>query len=140
MFESAEQANQLSNLVTLCPTCHRRAESAVRVRGGLAGLAFALADLAALFLMCDQHDLGVHTDPQSPLGEGRPVIVIYDQAPAGIGFSQRLYEIHADLLSNAAELIRACECADGCPSCVGPGGEFGQGAKPYTLALLEKLT
>ena len=138
-FASYRQANQLSNLMTLCPRCHRRAELAVRMRSGLAGLAFALGHLAPLFLMCDAHDVGVHSDPQSPLADGRPAVVIYDQVPAGIGFSERLFELHDELMARAYELVTACECADGCPSCVGPAGEDGLGGKEETLALLEAL-
>jgi len=138
-FPSFEQANRLENLITLCPACHHRAETAVRVRSGLAGLGFALGHLAPLFLMCDVGDLGVHTDPQATLADGRPAVVLYDQVPAGIGFSQRLFEIHAELLSQAYALVSACECLDGCPSCVGPGGENGAGGKRETLAILQAL-
>jgi DEAD/DEAH box helicase domain-containing protein len=84
-------------------------------------------------------DLGVHADPQSALAEGRPTVVIYDQVPAGIGFSQRLFELHDELIQRAYELVAACECTDGCPSCVGPGGENGSGGKRETLAILESL-
>jgi DEAD/DEAH box helicase domain-containing protein len=141
-FASREQANQLDNLVTLCPNCHRRAELAVRIRSGLAGVSYVLGHLAPLFLMCDSHDLGIHTDPESPLSAppGKPTIVIYDQVPAGIGFSERLYELHDELLARAYELVSSCECEDGCPSCVGPGGENGYGGKREANALLEKLT
>jgi DEAD/DEAH box helicase domain-containing protein len=59
--------------------------------------------------------------------------------PAGIGFSQRLYETHLDMLGRALELVGACPCEDGCPSCVGPGGENGLGGKQETLALLNAL-
>jgi DEAD/DEAH box helicase domain-containing protein len=139
-FASYQQANQLSNLVTLCPRCHRRAELAVRMRSGLSGLAFALGHLAPLFLMCDARDVGVHSDPQSPLAGGHPAVVIYDQVPAGIGFSERLFELHDELMARAYELVAACECADGCPSCVGPAGEDRLGGKQETLALLEALS
>jgi DEAD/DEAH box helicase domain-containing protein len=139
-FASYRQANQLSNLVTLCSRCHRRAELAVRMRSGLAGLAFALGHLAPLFLMCDARDVGVHSDPQSPLADGQPAVVIYDQVPAGIGFSERLFELHDELMARAYELVAACECTDGCPSCVGPAGEDGLGGKRETLALLEALS
>ncbi len=122
MFSSFTQANVLENLVTLCPDCHRRVEAVVRVRSGLVGLAYVLGTLAPLFLMCDTADLGVHSDPQSPLSLGRPAVVVYDQIPAGIGFSQRLYEMHYELIRSAYELVAACTCTDGCPSCVGPGG------------------
>ena len=139
-FTSYRQANQLSNLVTLCPRCHHRVELAVRMRSGLAGLSFALGHLAPLFLMCDTRDLGVHSDPKSPLADGRPAVVIYDQVPAGIGFSQRLFELHDELMARAYELVPACECTDGCPSCVGPAGENGLGGKQETLAILEALS
>lgn len=138
-FSSAEIANQLENLTTLCNACHRRAETAVRVRSGLGGLGFVLGHLSPLFLMCDTRDLGIHTDPRSALSDGQPAIVIYDQAPAGIGLSQRLFEIHSDLAGRARELVSECLCKDGCPSCVGPGGELGSGSKRETLAILDAL-
>ena len=56
-------------------------------------------------------------------------MVLFDQVPAGIGFSQQLFEIHADLVARALELVEQCPCQDGCPSCVGPGGENGAGGK-----------
>jgi len=139
-FASSQAANQLSNLITLCPTCHRRAETVVRVRSGLAGLSFVLGHLAPFYLMCDTRDLGVHSDPQSLLADGNPAVVIFDQVPNGIGFSQRLFELHDEMMLRASELVSACECADGCPSCVGPGGENGQGGKSETLAILHSLT
>jgi DEAD/DEAH box helicase domain-containing protein len=138
-FASTVEANQLTNLITLCAECHRRVETSVRIRSGLAGLGYVLGNLAPFFLMCDPGDLGIHTDPQSPLGDGQPVIVIYDQIPAGIGFSVKLYEIHEELIRQSAELITGCSCTDGCPSCVGPGGENGAGGKKETLALLSIL-
>jgi DEAD/DEAH box helicase domain-containing protein len=89
--------------------------------------------------MCDVRDLGVYSDPQSPLADGNPAIVLYERIPAGIGFSQRLFEIHRDIISNANQLVNNCQCIDGCPSCVGPAGENGSGGKQETLALIELL-
>jgi DEAD/DEAH box helicase domain-containing protein len=133
------QANQLSNLITLCPACHQRAELAVRTRSGLAGLAFALGHLAPLSLMCDARDLGTHCDLRLSFAGDRPGVVIYDQVPAGIGFSQRLFELHTELMQRARELVTECPCGDGCPSCVGPAGEQSSGGKRETLAILEHL-
>lgn len=134
-----EKANQLGNLLTLCQECHQKAESSLRMRTGLAGLATVLRQLAPLFLMCDRGDLGVYYDPQAPFTGGRPAVALYDEVPAGIGFSQKLFEMHADLLKRALELVQECECADGCPSCVGPAGENGMGGKQETLAILKSL-
>jgi DEAD/DEAH box helicase domain-containing protein len=132
-------ANQLDNLVTLCPECHKQTEQNVRMRSGLAGLASVLGQLAPLFLMCDSGDLGVHFDPQADFVEGQPAVALYDLVPAGIGFSQKLFEIHAELLARALELVLECPCEDGCPSCVGPAGENGVGGKTETIEMLKLL-
>ncbi len=136
---AAARANQMDNLITLCPACHRKAEANVRMRSGLAGLAYVLGQLAPLFLMCDSRDLGVYADPQAAFADGQPAVVIYDNVPAGIGFSQKLFEMHDELLARALELVTACECEDGCPSCVGPGGENGAGGKRETVEIVKLL-
>jgi len=133
------RANQMGNLITLCPACHRKVEANVRMRSGLAGLVYVLGQLAPLFLMCDPRDLGAFTDPAWAQFDNRPSVVLYDMVPAGIGFSQKLYEMHDDLLARALELVQECECEDGCPSCVGPGGENGIGGKRETLEILRIL-
>jgi len=139
-LEMLANANRLDNLVTLCPECHHKVEQNVRIRSGLAGLASVLGQLAPLFLMCDSGDLGVYFEPQASFADGSAALVMYDLVPAGIGFSQRLFEIHGELLTRSFELVLECECEDGCPSCVGPAGENGVGGKQETLALLKCLT
>jgi DEAD/DEAH box helicase domain-containing protein len=139
-FRSPERANRLENLVTLCPRCHRRVEQAVRVRSGLSGLAYLLARLAPLYLMCDRGDIGVESDPRSPLADKRPSVVFYERVPGGLGFSRRLYALHQTLMARAAEWVAACPCLDGCPSCVGPPGEDGAGGKRETEAMLSLLS
>jgi DEAD/DEAH box helicase domain-containing protein len=106
----------------------------------MAGLAHALEHIAPLFLMCESGDLGLHVDPQSPLSDGRPTVVLYDSIPAGIGFSERLFAIHGDLMKYTREVVSTCGCMDGCPSCVGPGGEEGSGGKQEALAIMAKLS
>ncbi|NWG33939.1 MAG: DEAD/DEAH box helicase [Chloroflexi bacterium] len=138
-FASREEANRLENLVTLCPSCHKKAEENVRIRSGLAGLAYVLGNLAPLFLMCDTSDLGTHIEPLENQTFGGPTVVLYDSIPAGIGFSEKLFELHDELIARALELVSACPCADGCPSCVGPGGENGYGGKQEARAILKIL-
>ncbi|MCJ7432762.1 MAG: DUF1998 domain-containing protein, partial [Anaerolineales bacterium] len=133
------QANRLENLTTLCSSCHRKVEQNVHMRSGLAGLAYVLGNLAPLFLMCDPSDLGSHIEPTESTVFGLPSIVLYDLVPAGIGFSQKLFEIHNEMMARGLELVSQCICADGCPSCVGPGGENGMGGKAETLAILKEL-
>jgi len=138
-FSNPEQANQLENLITLCPACHQRAEQNLKIRSGLAGLAYVLHNLAPLLLMCDHFDIGVHFDAQPPLGEGHPMVMIYDMAPAGIGLSDALYLQHDEFVKQAYDLVKNCPCNDGCPSCIGPSGENGLSGKCETLALLSVL-
>ncbi len=139
-FISLAEANRLENLTTLCPSCHHKVEQNVRMRSGLAGLVYVLGNLAPLFLMCDTGDLGTHIEPTENQTFGGPTIVLYDSIPAGIGFSQKLFELHDELIARALELVSECACADGCPSCVGPGGENGVGGKQEALAILKMLT
>jgi len=133
------QANRLDNLTTLCPSCHHKAEQNVRMRSGLAGLAYVLGNLAPLFLMCDAGDLGTHVEPVENQNFGQPTVVLYDSIPAGIGFSQKLFDMHDELMARAHELVSECACADGCPSCVGPGGENGYGGKQEALEILKTI-
>ncbi|MEM5775236.1 MAG: Zn-binding domain-containing protein, partial [Anaerolineaceae bacterium] len=138
-FTSLELANSQDNLITLCPNCHRKAEVVVKMRSGLSGVRYVLSQLAPLFVMCDMEDLGAISDFQSPLTDGRPTVLLYDQAPAGIGLSEALYHMHDKLLAEALELVDHCACQDGCPSCVGPAGENGAGGKKEALALLQVM-
>lgn len=137
--ESYLQANRLDNLITLCASCHRRAEEGQRTRSALSGLAYVLRNLAPLYLMCDPGDIEVSAETRNPL-TGAPTIVIYERVPAGVGFSQRLYELRHDLLAAALELVADCQCRDGCPACVGPPGEIGPQTRAATRALLALLT
>jgi DEAD/DEAH box helicase domain-containing protein len=139
-FTSYVEANRLDNLTTLCPSCHHKVEQNVRMKSGLSGLAYVLGNLAPLFLMCDAGDLGTHVEPVENQNFGQPTVVLYDAIPAGIGFSQKLFEMHDELIGRALELVSECPCADGCPSCVGPGGENGYGGKQEALEILKELT
>ncbi len=47
-------------------------------------------------------------------------IYLYEQIPAGLGFSAALFELHDTLLRSAHQQISTCTCQQGCPACVGP--------------------
>ncbi len=109
------------------------------VEVGLAGLANVLANLAPLYLMCDPRDLRVWPEVKAPF-TGAPTIFLYDSIPGGIGFSTRLYDMHETLLRGAGDLVARCECAQGCPSCVGPQFDgAATSAKLQALRLLDVL-
>lgn len=136
--ENYKLANDLTNLQTLCRACHQRAEAARGTQTALGGLAYALGNLAPLFLMCDPRDLGVMAEARSRETR-QPTVTIYDLVPEGLGFAERLYELHADLLAGALDLVSACPCRDGCPGCVGPVTLDGLETKALTRRLAARL-
>jgi DEAD/DEAH box helicase domain-containing protein len=135
-FSSFLEANELGNLITLCSTCHLKAETVVRVKSGLGGLSYVFHHLAPLLLMCDYFDIGVFADNNASIAEGKPCVLLYDQIPAGIGLCETIYKKFPTLVKNAYDLVSECSCKSGCPSCVGAPGEQGIGAKLYTKELL----
>ncbi len=68
-----------------------------------------------------------------------PNLYLYDAYPGGIGFSDPLFRAHNLLIHKTRELIAACPCDEGCPSCVGPAGDLAPRAKEAALAILDRL-
>jgi DEAD/DEAH box helicase domain-containing protein len=68
-----------------------------------------------------------------------PNLYLFDAYPGGIGFSEPLFQTHALLVQKTRELIAACTCEQGCPSCVGPAGDLAPRAKEAALAILDRL-
>jgi DEAD/DEAH box helicase domain-containing protein len=129
-------------------------------QSGIFGLLHALESIATLLLMCDRRDLGAAvgerpvqpgietewqeftaamSDPSQMREFFEPNLYLYDAYPGGIGFSEPLFRAHDLLLSRTRELIAACPCEKGCPSCVGAAGEKSERTKEAALAILEHL-
>ena len=68
-----------------------------------------------------------------------PNLYLYDAYPGGIGFSEPLFRTRMLLVQKTRELIAACPCEQGCPSCVGPAGDLAPRAKEAALAILDRL-
>ncbi|MBI4876404.1 MAG: DEAD/DEAH box helicase [Acidobacteria bacterium] len=110
-------------------------------QNGLTGLGNALRAVGALLVMCDPRDLGVALteDIASGLKSFEPNLYLYDNYPGGIGQSAPLFRLTRDLLARTAELLAACPCDSGCPSCVGPAGEIGARGKEAARRILAEL-
>jgi DEAD/DEAH box helicase domain-containing protein len=130
-------------------------------QSGMFGLLHALESVATLLLMCDRRDLGTAIGERPPARGSEsdevvsvrmedavsanareffePNLYLYDAYPGGIGFSEPLFRTHDLLMKKTRELIVACECEDGCPSCVGPAGDLAPRAKEAALAILDRL-
>jgi DEAD/DEAH box helicase domain-containing protein len=104
------------------------------LEAGLQGMAHSLRHVASLRLMCDPRDLGSVAEVRS-ITTRLPTVTVYEVYPGGVGFSSRMYELHRELLDDAAALVRDCPCLAGCPSCVGPL-HLVEGAKEACLRLL----
>jgi len=130
-------------------------------QSGMFGMLYALASVATLLLMCDGRDLGtaIGERPPAPGAESEkfaparledavgaaakeffePNLYLYDAYPGGIGFSEPLFRAHDLLVAKTRELIVACACEAGCPSCVGPAGDLAPKAKEAALAILDRI-
>ncbi|MGI8561136.1 MAG: Zn-binding domain-containing protein, partial [Luteimonas sp.] len=67
-----------------------------------------------------------------------PTVYLYDNFPGGVGLSEPLWQRQAELVHHARELVERCDCATGCPACVGPvlaADEDKVGSTPKGLAL-----
>ena len=113
-------------------------ESAARMQDSMIGLSHVLSNTAPIYLMCGRNDIRVLYQTKSPFTQ-RPTVFIYDNYPGGVGFSDKLYELHEELFRTAYRLITQCECENGCPSCVGPFEAFSGKGNPRadTLRLVE---
>ena len=98
-------------------------------------VAHVLGHFAPLYLMCDLRDIPVFYHVKSPFTQ-KPTIYIYDSCPGGIGFSQRLYELHSELFQKSREVISECICESGCPACVGPAAEVTDKGKELAQKIL----
>ena len=106
------------------------------LKNALVGLAHLLRHIAPMYLMCAPQDISVVYHVRDTF-TGRPTIYLYDSVPGGIGLSDRVYEMQRELFLRARELLEACPCKDGCPSCV--GASAGPGAKGTLLSILDGL-
>jgi DEAD/DEAH box helicase domain-containing protein len=129
-------------------------------QGGIFGLLYALGSMATLLMMCDRRDLGTAVGERPPSSASEinwedlataPAnssdlqeffeanLYFYDAYPGGIGFSEPLYRVYKTLLERTRELISACPCESGCPSCVGPVSDRNERTKDVALRILGQL-
>ncbi len=83
---------------------------------GMAGIRNLLITVLPVQCMCDRTDVGGVIDSSNT---GSPSLFIYDRYPGGMGFAERAYAALEEVLGACLELVGECDCAYGCPSCVG---------------------
>jgi DEAD/DEAH box helicase domain-containing protein len=88
-----------------------------RIIGTVHAAEHGLIGLLPLFTICDRWDVGgvsMALHPQTM----QPTIFVYDGFPGGAGIAELAYEAAARHARATLELVAACPCDDGCPSCV----------------------
>ena len=92
-------------------------EAGLDFAGGIHALEHAAIGVLPLFAMCDRWDIGGVSYPAHPQ-TGTPVIFIYDGYPGGVGITEKGYALGDALMTATREVIEACPCDSGCPSCI----------------------
>ena len=109
------------------------------VPGTLHAIEHAAIGILPLFTICDRWDVGGVSTAWLD-DTGAPTIVIYDGTAGGSGIAELGYAAADDHLSATLDLLRACPCEDGCPSCV-QSPKCGNGNEPLdkrgAIALLD---
>ncbi len=77
-----------------------------------------LRTVAPVFLLCDPRDLGVSERVKDPHFDA-PCLYVFDRYPGGIGLAEGFIRDMERIVRAAQELVGRCECATGCPSCIG---------------------
>jgi DEAD/DEAH box helicase domain-containing protein len=141
---------------------------------GFLGAAYAMHFVAAVLAMAELSDLGRAVGSsdatwfgqadqngrgtlQNAVGEClnledpsrvfQPTLFLYDNYPGGIGLSESLFRLRAEVVTRARELVAGCGCSHGCPACVGPvlvadndSARSSKTAALLVLGLLEKVS
>ena len=100
--------------------------------GGIHALEHALISMFPLFALCDRNDIGGIAVPLH-IQLQKSAVFIYDGYPGGVGLAARGFDMIEELLKKTVELIAACPCDLGCPSCI-HSPKCGAGNKPLDKA------
>jgi len=85
--------------------------------GGIHAAEHAMISMFPFEYLCDRRDIGGLSTPLHPHTE-EPTIFIYDGYPGGVGLARSGYRGVDDLMATTLDMLRSCDCADGCPACV----------------------
>jgi len=96
--------------------------------GALHASEHAAISLMPVLAVCDRGDIGGISLPMHPqLGSGG--VFIYDGHAGGVGIAARAFSVLPDLIDRVLDLLRECDCTEGCPSCI-QSPKCGNGNRP----------
>jgi len=85
--------------------------------GGIHAAEHACIGILPLFAMCDRWDIGGLSTPRHADTDA-PQVFIYDGFPGGVGIAEQGFNELPALWRATYEVIAACPCEAGCPSCI----------------------
>jgi DEAD/DEAH box helicase domain-containing protein len=85
--------------------------------GGIHAAEHAAIGILPLFAMCDRWDIGGLSTPRHPDTDAAQIF-IYDGFPGGVGIAEKGFSLLPELWRATLDVIKACPCSGGCPSCV----------------------
>ncbi len=100
--------------------------------GSIHATEHALIGLFPLFVFCDRDDVGGISMTRHPATSG-PTVFVYDGYRGGAGLAHAGFERLDAMLRAVGELLEACPCDNGCPSCV-QSPKCGNGNQPLDKA------
>lgn len=85
------------------------------------GLVHCLKAAASMRVMATYSDLGgdVFGFAHPKSHQHKHAIILFDEYPGGLGFSEKAFEFIAEIIQSAGNLVKNCACKSGCPACVG---------------------
>jgi DEAD/DEAH box helicase domain-containing protein len=104
----------------------------------LYSIAYIFQNIVPLFTLSDYGDIRVVHQTRSTYS-GAPAVFIYDTVPGGVGISERVFEILSLIAEESVKVISRCECAFGCPGCIGPLPSTDRHVKELVIGVLENL-
>jgi len=99
-----------------------------RLPAALHALEHATIAMLPLFAICDRWDVGGISTPWHP-DTGAATIAVYDGYPGGAGIAELGYATVERHLATTLDMLEACGCLHGCPSCV-QSPKCGNGNEP----------
>lgn len=83
------------------------------------GLGFAIQNAAMMTTMTTNEDIAVGIVTEVEGNRDITSICLYDLFVGGMGYSEKSFDLIADIIQNAIKMVKGCRCKDGCSACVG---------------------